>query len=160
MKAQRDLAVDLEGKPIGYLCARVSKRMSTDLFARGVSRGAVECFNLVHNAETKDATRAESVKSAPSTEMSLAYPLRLLQSVAAAEPWPAEPARAIAERRARNNPNITTCPFWTLYGARGQRMEASLDNKDSSFTTPCVKFFVVRRAVGSVTALDDVSQTH
>ena len=124
MKGQNELYLDLSGKPTGYLGARVSKRLATDLFARGVCRGAVECTNLILNAAQKDPTRAESIKTAQLTEIALAYPLQLLRAVAAHEPWPKEVTRAIVDKRCEARRAIIACPFWTMYGARGQRAEA------------------------------------
>ncbi|CAK9075903.1 unnamed protein product [Durusdinium trenchii] len=126
MKGQNELYLDLSGKPTGYLGARVSKRLATDLFARGVCRGAVECTNLILNAAQKDPTRAESIKTAQLTEIALAYPLQLLRAVAAHEPWPKEVTRAIVDKRCEARRAIIACPFWTMYGARGQRAEVHM----------------------------------
>ena len=124
-KCQNDLHQELAGKKPGYVGARVSKRLATDLCARGVSRGAVECANLILNAEHKDPTRAESIKTAPLTDIALSYGLQLLRSVAAREPWPKEPARAFVDKRSDSDRKVAQCPFWTLYGSRGKRPEAS-----------------------------------
>ena len=124
MRGQRELGVDLEGKPTGYLGARVSKRLCTDLFARGVCRGAVECANLLLHAESKDPTSAESIKTAPLTDIALVYPIQLLQAVRAQEHWPKETTRAIVDKRCDTARKITECPFWTVYGARGRHPKA------------------------------------
>ena len=136
MRGQRELGVDLEGKPTGYLGARVSKRLCTDLFARGVCRGAVECANLLLHAESKDPTSAESIKTAPLTETALAYPMQLLQAVRAQEHWPKETTRAIVDKRCDTARKITDCPPWTAYGARGRHPKAP-QPKMSGFATQC-----------------------
>ena len=80
MKAQKNLIEELQDNKPGYMGARLGKRLITDSYARGVCRGAVECTSLVTHAEQyeKDPTCAESVKTAPVTDMSLFYGLRLL----------------------------------------------------------------------------------
>ena len=140
MKGQNELYLDLSGKPTGYLGARVSKRLATDLFARGVCRGAVECTNLILNAAQKDPTRAESIKTAQLTEVALAYPLQLLRAVAAHEPWPKEVTRAIVDKRCEARRAIIACPFWTMYGARGQRAEALVWLRCVSDVAKCKAF--------------------
>ena len=80
-KSQVELAHELRDKPVGYAMSRVSKRLATDCYARGVCRGSVECANLIdqHTRHPLDPTRAESIKTAPVQDMSLAYPLALLK---------------------------------------------------------------------------------
>jgi hypothetical protein len=99
LKAQSSLAEELKEKKPGYVGARVSKRIITDCYARGVCRGAVECSNLTLHAGSNDPTAAETVKTAPVTEISLGYPLKLLEAVRATEPWPQEKARKQVDRR-------------------------------------------------------------
>ena len=123
-KAQKNLAEELADKPPGYVGARLSKRVITDCHARGVCRGAVECTNLLLHAEHQDPTRAESVKTAPVTEMALGYGLKLLAKTAAREPWPLEPRRQQTDARSYNRKKLTDCPFWTLYGGRGRAAQA------------------------------------
>ena len=126
MKAQRNLAEELQDKKQGYVGARLSKRLITDCYARGVCRGAVECTNLTLHAELtqKDPTKAESVKTAPTTEMALGYALRLLEKTTAREPWPTEPKRMQVDARNYNRKKLIDCPFWTAYGGRGRAAEA------------------------------------
>ena len=81
LKAQNDLAEELKDNKPGYVGARVSKRIITDCYARGVCRGAVECSHLTLHASSNDPTAAETVKTAQVTEMSLRHPLRLLEAV-------------------------------------------------------------------------------
>ncbi|CAJ1343970.1 unnamed protein product, partial [Effrenium voratum] len=103
-RGQRDLAADLEDKPVGYLAARSNKRLITDIYSRGVCRGAVECCNLIVNSGKNDPTSAETIKTAPVTDISLSFGLRLMEAAATGEPWPVEPRPA----------------FWTFYGSRGK----------------------------------------
>ena len=126
MKAQTNLAEELQDKKPGYVGARLSKRLITDCYGRGICRGAVECNNLVAHAEQyeKDPTQAESVKTAPVAEMALAYPLGLLGKVAAREPWPQEPKRVQVDSRSHIKKTLIDCPFWTAYGGRGPSAEA------------------------------------
>ncbi|CAJ1342954.1 unnamed protein product, partial [Effrenium voratum] len=88
------VAQELKDKPAGYVGARVAKRLTTDCYARGVCRGAVECANLTTRAAANDPTAAESVKTAPVHSISL----RLASRFAA----------------------VVSCPFWTFSGARGR----------------------------------------
>ena len=55
-KGQRELGEELKDKPAGYVGARVAKRLTTDCYARGVCRGAVECANLTTRAVANDPT--------------------------------------------------------------------------------------------------------
>jgi len=131
MRAQKNLIEELQDNKPGYMGARLGKRLITDCYARGVCRGAVECTSLVTHAEQyeKDPTCAESVKTAPVTEMSLFYGLRLLEAAAAKEPWPREPRRLQPDTRNRTQKKLTDCPFWTVYGGRGRAAEATWARK-------------------------------
>ena len=125
MKAQSKLIEELEDQKPGYLGARLAKRMITDCYARGVCRGTVECTNLLLFAGHQDPT----IKTAPVTEMALAYALRLLDATASKQPWPAEPRRQRIDGRNRDKPQAINCPFWTAYGGRGTSLEANVQNK-------------------------------
>lgn len=126
MKAQKNLAEELQDEKPGYVGARMGKRIITDCYARGVCRGAVECTNLVMSAElhAKDPTRAESVKTAPVTDITLPYGLRLLTKAAAQEPWPQERRRLQPDPRNHAHKQLIDLPFWTAYGGRGRAKEA------------------------------------
>lgn len=124
LKAQSDLAEELKDKKPGYVGARVSKRIITDSYARGVCRGAVECSNLTSHAGNNDPTAAETIKTAPVTDISLGYPLQLLDAVRAKEPWPQEKARKQVDKRSYADKKLTDCPRWTVYGGRGRSREA------------------------------------
>ena len=89
----------------------------------------MECTNLILHAEHPDPTRAESIKTAQVADIALAHALQLLQAVAAEEPWPTEPKRAVVDKRCEANRKIIACPFWTIYGARGRRTEARNDGQ-------------------------------
>ena len=158
-KGQRELGEDLKDKPAGYVGARVAKRLTTDCYARGVCRGAVECANLTTAAN--DPTAAESIKTATVHPISLRFGFQLLDAAAAGEAWPAEPQHLRTDSRPRLLPTVhpislrfgfqlldaaaageawpaqpqhlrtdsrprarqgrvVSCPFWTLYGARGR----------------------------------------
>ena len=125
MKAQSKLIEELEDQKPGYLGARLAKRMITDCYARGVCRGTVECTNLLLFAGHQDPTKAESIKTAPVTDIALAYALRLLDATASKQPWPAEPRRQQVDGRNRDKPKAIDCPFWTAYGGRGTSSEAN-----------------------------------
>ncbi|CAJ1431386.1 unnamed protein product, partial [Effrenium voratum] len=99
-KGQQELGEELKDKPAGYVGARVAKRLTTDCYARGVSRGAVECANLTTRAVANDPTAAESVKTATVHSISLRFGFQLLDAAAAGR--------------------VVSCPFWTFYGARGR----------------------------------------
>ena len=124
-KSQVELAHELRDKPVGYAMSRVSKRLATDCYARGVCRGSVECANLIdqHTRHPLDPTRAESIKTAPVQDMSLAYPLALLEAAYAGDPLPVERCKIVPDARnsrAHANDRSLPCPYWTLYGERGQ----------------------------------------
>jgi hypothetical protein len=124
LKAQSSLAEELKEKKPGYVGARVSKRIITDCYARGVCRGAVECSNLTLHAGSNDPTAAETVKTAPVTDISLGFPLKLLEAVRAKEPWPQEKSRKQVDKRSYTDQKLTDCPRWTVYGGRGRSREA------------------------------------
>ncbi|CAJ1394411.1 unnamed protein product, partial [Effrenium voratum] len=120
-RGQRDLAADLENKPVGYLAARSNKRLITDIYSRGVCRGAVECCNLIVNSGKNDPTSAETIKTAPVTDISLSFGLRLMEVAATGEPWPVEPRREQPDKRAFGLRQTVSRPaFWTFYGSRGR----------------------------------------
>ena len=118
-KGQKQLAADLDGHKAGYVAARINRRLATDLYARGVVRGSVECANLTIHSQHHDATHAESMKTAKPTTIALSYPLQLLDKAFKQEPWPAEPRRQQMDKRSWVQKKITSMPFWTAYGARG-----------------------------------------
>ncbi|CAJ1412747.1 unnamed protein product, partial [Effrenium voratum] len=114
-RGHRELGEDLKDKPAGYIGARVAKRLTTDCYARGVCRGAVECANLTTRQAGNDPTAAESLS---------ARPLHLLAAAAAGEAWPAEPRQLRTDARpAAQRGRVVSCPFWTFYGARGRAAE-------------------------------------
>ena len=125
LKAQASLVEEVMDKKPGYVGARLAKRLMTDCYGRGVCRGAVESTNLILHAAQKDPTSAETIKTAPVTDIALAYPLRLLLKVAAEEPWPTEPRRKQMDMRVHSRPKLIDCPFWTIYGGRGRRSEVA-----------------------------------
>ena len=124
IKAQNDLAKELQDKQPGYVGGRVAKRIITDCYARGVCRGAVECSNLILHAGKQDPTAAETVKTAQVADIALSYPLKLLTAFQMGEPWPMESRRQQADMRSYVDKKLTDCPFWTIYGGRGRRPEA------------------------------------
>ncbi|CAJ1414058.1 unnamed protein product, partial [Effrenium voratum] len=120
-KGQRELGEELKDKPAGYVGARVAKRLTTDCYARGVCRGAVECANLTTRAAANDPTAAESVKTATVHPISLRFGFQLLDAAAAGEAWPTEPQHLRTDLRPRaRQGRVVSCPFWTFYGARGR----------------------------------------
>ncbi len=123
MKAQANLIEEIRDERPGYVGARLAKRAVTDCFARGVVRGSVETTNLTLHAGHPDPTRAESIKTAPVTEMALAYPLQLLEALREGRRWPQEPRRTRVDARRNCHRKATDCPFWTIYGGRGKRKE-------------------------------------
>ena len=125
-KGQQLLYEELENNKPGYYGARSAKRLITDCYGRGVVRGAVETSHLITSTKQFDPTSAESIKTAPVTEISLQYPLQLLRHVAEQQPWPQEPRRTRVDKRNRMKPKVMDCPPWTLYGGRGQRPEVHL----------------------------------
>ena len=119
MKGQQQLSEDLKEKKLGYLGARVAKRLITDCYGRGVVRGAVETCNLILKSGGNDPTAAESIKTAQVTEISLHYPLKLLRHIEEQKPWPKEPCKPTVDKRNPMNRKLVECPPWTLYGGRG-----------------------------------------
>ena len=143
-KAQTKLIEDImENKP-GYVGARLSKRLMTDCYGRGVCRGAVECTNLVLRAGQSDPTLAESIKTAPVTEVALAHPLRMLTNIRAEVAWPAEPRRKQIDMRVHARPKLIDCPFWTVYGGRGRFPQARDSSKSRKH---CVFEIQTHRAI-------------
>ena len=57
--------------------------------------------------------------TAPVTEVTIAYPLRLLAEIREGQPWPNEPRRQQTDLRVHTRPKLVDCPFWTAYGGRG-----------------------------------------
>ena len=126
MKAQASLIDDVMDKKPGYMGARLAKRIVTDCYARGVCRGAVECTNLTLHAGHADPTRAESIKTAPVTEMSLAFGLQLLEAAASEQPWPTESRSMHTDTRDYVHRKLIDCPPWTIYGSRGRASEVHM----------------------------------
>lgn len=126
MSSQKKLADGLVDEKPGYVGARMSKRMMTDFYARGVCRGAVECTNLTLHAQStsSDPTRAESIKTAPVNEISLGHPLAILEKIHAEEPWPKEKCRQVTDARIYTDKKVVNLPPWTLYGGRGRSAQA------------------------------------
>ena len=120
-KGQQKLGVELEGKPAGYVGARVAKRLVTDCHARGVVRGAAECFALIDRANDQDPTSAESIKTAPARTLSARHGLKLMQAAYQQAPWPQEQCRTQTDTRDDAQRKVTACPPITLYGCRGQQ---------------------------------------
>jgi len=123
MQGQQHLCEDLKDNKVGYLGARVGKRLLTDCYARGVVRGAVETCNLILHAGSNDPTAAESIKTAPVADISLQHPLKLLFAIKQQEQWPKEISKPIVDKRNAAQPKVAECPQWTLYGGRGARPE-------------------------------------
>ena len=119
MEGQQHLSEELQSKKVGYVGARVGKRLITDCYGRGVVRGAVETCNLILKSGHQDPTAAESIKTAPVTEISLQYPLKLLKSIEEEKPWPKEPCKPTVDKRNPVLRKLTECPPWTVYGGRG-----------------------------------------
>eukprot|EP00971_Amphidinium_carterae_P183692 3646435-Amphidinium_carterae.4 len=118
-KAQKQMSVELQHKPAGYVGARASKRFITDCYARGVCRGAVECTNLVTQHHQHDSVKAETVRTAQVTEMALSFGLRMLEATVNKDPLPSEPRRLHTDNRVIGKKKTISGPFWTLYGGRG-----------------------------------------
>eukprot|EP00975_Prorocentrum_lima_P037270 7842785-Prorocentrum_lima.AAC.1 len=64
-----ELHKDLLGNAIGYVGARSSQRVLSDLFCRGVSRGAVETTNLMVNGDSRDVVKAETFRTSSTVNM-------------------------------------------------------------------------------------------
>jgi hypothetical protein len=75
-------------------------------------------------ASSNDPTAAATVKTAPVTDISLGYPLKLLEAVRAKEPWPQEKSRKQVDKRSYTDKKLTDCPRWTVCGGRGRSREA------------------------------------
>ena len=118
-KGQGVLHQEVQGKPTGYVGARTAKNIMTSSYCRGVSRGSVECANLLTHATSSDPVKAESIRSAPVVEISMSFGLKLMEAACAGESWPTEPRRLVIDNRPRSSKSVVSCPFWTLYGHRG-----------------------------------------
>ena len=121
-KGNKDLVEELRGKPAGYVASRVESRLITDYFGRGCCRGAVECSNLITRHRHSSPLDAESVRTAPTVNIPISFGVELLQAASAEQPWPVEPVRWSTDARhcKQKNKVISSCPFWTVYGSRGQ----------------------------------------
>ena len=64
MKGHRDLHSKLDGECRGYVGRRHAQRIISDVYGKGVVRGAVECVNLLTNGCVQDVTAAECMKTA------------------------------------------------------------------------------------------------
>ena len=123
MKGQKHLSEELKDSKAGYVGARQVKRLITDCYGRGIVRGAVETTNLNIYSRQHDPTAAESIKTAPTAEISLQYPLQLLRHIQEEKPWLTEPYKPKVDKRNPAKRKITDLPPWTAYGGRGQRPE-------------------------------------
>ena len=63
-KGQKDLGTKLRDKPESYTFSRFAKRLLSDIYGRGVVRGAVEAVNLLVSSHPHDVAAAETVKTA------------------------------------------------------------------------------------------------
>lgn len=126
MKGQQHLYEELKDNKAGYLGARSVKRLITDCYGRGVVRGAVETTNLNINAKPHDPTAAETIKTAQVADVSLQFPLQLLQRVAEQKEWPREPCKPMVDKRNPVHRKVIECPPWTAYGGRGKASEVHL----------------------------------
>ena len=104
----------------------MNRRLATDIYARGVARGSVECTNLIINSQHHDPTSAETIKTAETTPISAHYGLNLLQASFDREAWPVEQRRQRPDRRRGAKQVSTPPPFWTAYGSRGRRSEVHM----------------------------------
>ena len=86
-------------------------------------RGAVASTKLILDSQHNDPTHAESIKTAQVTDISLHFPLQLLEHIADGRQWPQEPTRKIVDKRNPMHKQLADCPPWTVYGGRGQRPE-------------------------------------
>ncbi len=119
-KGNNDMAEELKGKPAGYIGSRNESRFITDCFCRGMCRGSTECVNLITRHQRQDVLDAESVRTAPTIALKVSYGIELLQAALDEQPWPVEPVRWSTEARAQKQRKVVShCPFWTLYGSRG-----------------------------------------
>ncbi|CAE7884687.1 unnamed protein product, partial [Symbiodinium sp. KB8] len=124
-KSQKDLEAELQNNASsGYVGARVSKRLMTDAFARGVVRGSVECANLIDHAGRDDPTAAEAIKTAQVAEMSLKTGMELLQAAIDGRPFPTEREKLQSDLsrnfEAPNKKKAVAHPqLWTVYRNRG-----------------------------------------
>ncbi len=64
MKGHRDLHEKLQGQCRAYLGRRHAQRIISDVYGKGVVRGAVECVNLLTNSRENDVTAAECMRTA------------------------------------------------------------------------------------------------
>ena len=120
-KGNKDMVEELRGKPAGYVASRVESRLITDYFGRGCCRGAVECSNLITRHRHASPLHAESVRTAQTVNIPLSFGVELLQAATAEQPWPVEPLRWSTDARKNLRKKvISRCPFWALYGSRGQ----------------------------------------
>ncbi len=126
MAGQQHLYEEIKETKTGYLGARAAKRLITDCYGRGVVRGAVESTKLILDSQHNDPTHAESIKTAPVTEISLHFAMELLKHIAEGKQWPQEPTRKIVDKRNPMNKQLMDCPPWTVYGGRGQRPEVHM----------------------------------
>ena len=65
MKCQRDIGAKLRDKPETYIFSRFAKRLLSDMYGRGIVRGAVEAVNLLVNWRGNDVASPETVKTTP-----------------------------------------------------------------------------------------------
>ena len=120
-KGNKSLETELAKKPAGYVGARVSKKFLTDCYARGVTRGAVECVNLLTNFQPHDPLSAETVRTAPTASLVTTHAINLLNAAIKGERWPSEPTRLqLDQRDYRNKQQTIALPWWTAYGNRGK----------------------------------------
>ena len=120
-KGNKSLEAEIANKPAGYVGARVSKKFLTDCYARGVTRGAVECANLLTKFQPQDPLSAETIRTAQTASLVTTHGINVLNAAAKGERWPSEPTRVqLDQRDYRNQQQITTLPWWTAYANRGK----------------------------------------
>ena len=63
-KGQEDLASSLAGQCTAYLAKRAVQRLISDLYGKGVTRGAVEAHNLIVYSQDHTPEAAETIRTA------------------------------------------------------------------------------------------------
>ena len=119
-KATKAMETELASKPAGYVGARVSKHFLTDCYSKGVTRGAVECANLLTRFKPHDPVAPETIRTASTINVSTSYAVNLVESACTGQPWPSEPSRLRIDQRSWTQKQVTTLPWWTAYGNRGK----------------------------------------
>ena len=118
-KGQKDLGAKLRDKPESYIFSRFAKRLLSDIYGRGIVRGAVEAVNLLVWSRPTDVAAAETVKTADTESFFGRQYVDLVQYLTEKVPPPLTAHVAEIDARNPKKRSVRTRDVDFFYGHRG-----------------------------------------